>query len=88
MPRIFVYGDNLDTRAEVITERPDGYAFACAGCHATEDRPTEAGIARFEDATEVAGLHVDRCKRCANGNCLIAEVHDSGRRCRYAGEGR
>jgi len=82
MARVFVFSDNFTTRVEVLTDRPDDYAFACAGCGGTEQEPTGSGARRLADAIDDAGIHADRCKRCADPDCRTEGRHDAGHRCR------
>jgi len=91
MARLFVYSDNLAARVELRTCEEMGdaaYAAFCAGC----SRGSEHGFDLLadsrdrwhaEDAQEVAAIHVDGCKRCADSRCLIRDPHDEGRRCRF-----
>lgn len=82
MARILIFSDNFTTRVEVLTERPDDYAIACAGCGGTEREPTMIGIRQYDEAIEEAGSHADRCKRCADPDCRVKTRHDAGHRCR------
>jgi len=89
MARVFVYSDNLAARVELVQDSADGrWAAFCAGCP-TSPRAQDDNLLHdtheqfvFEDAVEVAGIHVDRCTRCADADCRTEGRHDASHRCR------
>jgi hypothetical protein len=82
MSRLFVMNDNLTTRIEIGDPSGDGEHYAaCVGCGVDL---VQGDRERFnlEDTLEVAGIHADRCKRCADPECRNPVRHDAGHRCR------
>lgn len=87
MARVFVFNDNLSARVEIVKDRAEGWFMAfCDGCSRGLAEPmdltADTNTVTEEDATELASLHVDQCKRCADPNCLTTTRHDVGSRCR------
>ncbi len=91
MARTFVFSDNLTARVELVQDQVTGdWRAYCAGCGPERDRgDSDPDLLRdsherfvFEDAEQVAAIHVDSCKRCADPDCRTERPHDAGHRCR------
>lgn len=87
MARTFIYSDNLSARVELTQDDEGAYVAACAGCNRhvliRSDLLEESRERfHFEDAEQVAAIHVDQCTRCADPDCQVIPRHDAGRRCR------
>jgi hypothetical protein len=87
MARLFVMSDNLTARVEIVQDPVNGWYMAyCVGCSRGQDEPADltadTNTVTEQDATEIAGLHADRCKRCADPDCRTEGRHDAGHRCR------
>jgi hypothetical protein len=91
MARTFVFSDNLAARAELIHDDVAGeWRAYCAGCSPAYDRyDSGPDLLRdtherfsLEDAEQVAAIHVDQCRRCADPDCRTQGRHDAGHRCR------
>jgi hypothetical protein len=87
MARLFVMSDNLAATVEIRRTDEGDCAVFCIGCSAGSDDGVDLVAdthERFnlEDAEQVAALHADRCKRCADPDCRTEGRHDAGHRCR------
>jgi hypothetical protein len=88
MARIFVTSDNQATRVEIVQDQVNGWYMAfCAGCSRgmvdPVDLTADTNTVTESDATAIASIHVDACRRCADPNCLNSLRHDVGHRCRF-----
>jgi hypothetical protein len=83
MARTFVYSDNLAARVEVAPDEYDGasYVATCAG-HSGNLVEDSHEMWSFEDTCQVAELHADSCRKCADDACTTPRPHDAGHRCR------
>jgi hypothetical protein len=85
MARTFVYSDNLAGRVEVGQEpTADGEYWALCVGHATLTSLVDDSheMWSFEDTVQVAELHAESCRKCADDACIMARPHDAGHRCR------
>lgn len=86
MARTFVYSDNLAARVE-IGQEPSGerYWAHCFGCsvHSYDNLVGDMHEQFvYGDTAEVAEIHADSCRRCADDVCRTPRPHDAGHRCR------